>query len=214
MMRRPDFSRAATMACRVLDEQRIDALPVNPLMLLRKCRDTQVMTVPEAAETLGLPEAEFEKRFGLPEAMTFRMQSEGSFHYIVVYRPDGNPARLRFTLAHELGHRLLRHEGNERWEEQEADCFASHLLCPRPALELLARRFDPLSAEQAAAAFYVSVSCVRTVMLAEPVDVDESLLERVGTLLTAAVAEVREIGHTGNTCWLPKRAERFWKTNA
>lgn len=211
MMRRPDFSRAATMACRVLEEQRIDVLPVNPLTLLRKCRDTQVMTVTEAAETLGIPEAAFEKRFGLPEAMTFRMQAEGSLHYIVVYRPDGNPARLRFTLAHELGHRLLRHEGNERWEEQEADCFASHLLCPRPALEQLAQRFDPLSAEQAAAAFYVSVSCVRTVMHTAPVYVDAALLERVRALLGHAVANVCEIKKTGNEYWLPKETNDFGK---
>jgi len=56
---------------------------------------------------------------------------------------EGKP-RARFTIAHELGHYLLGHEGRrrrnsnkevyagprERIEEQEADLFASYLLVP------------------------------------------------------------------------------------
>lgn len=210
----PDLSRAAAMAYRILNEQQITALPVNPLMLLRKCRNTQVMTSAEAAEALELTSEEFDQRMGTPEALTFRMKKDGSLHYIVVYRPDGNPARLRFTLAHELGHRALRHEGAGRWEEQEADCFASHLLCPRPALDLLAQRFDPLSAEQAASTFYVSLSCVRAAVHAERLYVDPDLLKRVKEQYIGAVNDARAILPTGMELLLPQRAEQFWKTNA
>lgn len=214
MRARPDLNRAATMAYRVLAERRITSLPVNPLALLRRCRNTQVMTVMDAAEALGMTLAEFERRFGVPEAMTFRIPADGSLHYIVVYQPDGNPARQRFTLAHELGHRVLAHNGSEPWEEREADCFASHLLCPRPAVALLEERFERLSPEQAASAFYVSAGCARMLLHAEAVEVDDSLLTRVKNQLSEAVQAVREIKDSGTNDGWPKTAERFWKTNA
>ena len=54
--------------------------------------------------------------------------------------------RKRFTLAHEIGHILLGHmpaqlangsiiEARYGWQEAEANCFASELLMPLPALE-------------------------------------------------------------------------------
>ena len=56
---------------------------------------------------------------------------------IVARRPLG-PFRLRFTLAHELGHLVLGHQvfaGPRRPEEREANLFASALLMPREAAE-------------------------------------------------------------------------------
>jgi predicted RNA-binding Zn-ribbon protein involved in translation (DUF1610 family) len=60
------------------------------------------------------------------------------------------PAR-RFALAHEIGHHVLRHEGERSKVEPEANAFASELLVPRdelgaaveaePSARALARRF-------------------------------------------------------------------------
>lgn len=57
----------------------------------------------------------------------------------------------RFSLAHELGHYVLRHEGERRKVEPEANAFASELLIPRaelntaiarnPSMRSLARQF-------------------------------------------------------------------------
>jgi hypothetical protein len=44
------------------------------------------------------------------------------------------PARQRFTVAHELGHAVLRHEVPEDRIEIEANAFAAELLLPRAAL--------------------------------------------------------------------------------
>ncbi len=44
------------------------------------------------------------------------------------------PHRQRFTVAHELGHAVLRHEVPEDRIEVEANAFAAELLLPRPAL--------------------------------------------------------------------------------
>lgn len=52
--------------------------------------------------------------------------------YLILYDDRiENKRRLSFTLAHELGHVLLGHTGeDERREEQEANAFAASLLSP------------------------------------------------------------------------------------
>ena len=55
--------------------------------------------------------------------------------YIVFYNQALSPVQLRSSLARELGHVILQHNGKdpeEIWDE-EATCFAYHLLCPPPS---------------------------------------------------------------------------------
>lgn len=79
-----------------------------------------------------------------------------------VYYNDTKPiGRIRFSLAHEIGHIALQH-GTPRIEEHEdeADCFASYFLAPRMAIHYsgcknqndVAKRFH-LSQEAALYAF-------------------------------------------------------------
>lgn len=42
-----------------------------------------------------------------------------------------NKERQRFTLMHEVGHIILKHEGDSSDNEKEADLFASNILAPR-----------------------------------------------------------------------------------
>lgn len=44
------------------------------------------------------------------------------------------PAARRFSIAHEIGHHVLRHEGERAKVEPEANAFASELLIPRAEL--------------------------------------------------------------------------------
>lgn len=133
MQQNNGMSRAAAMAYRVLIRRGVSALPVHPLEILSACRNTVVWADVTAAEQLKIPREALLGQLANAEAITFRQTIQGETRFIVVYREGGNPARLRFTLAHELGHRLL-HRGDEPNMEREADCFASHLLCPRPTM--------------------------------------------------------------------------------
>lgn len=163
------LTRAAVTAYRVLLQRQITKLPVNPLALLKACRQTRVLTEQEVVEKRQVP-------FDMAEdALTF--VENGRF--LVIYRDGGNPARLNFTLAHELGHRLLHPNGPTASAEREADLFASHLLCPRPALAHLARRFCPLTAEQVAATCYVSVGAARQTDRPEDILLEETLMKAV-----------------------------------
>lgn len=182
MSRLPDLCRAERMALRVLAARCITTLPVQPLALLRACRDTLVLTLSEAAERLDQPDAQLERLFADADAVTMRCQHQ----YIVIYRPGGNPARLRFTLAHELGHRLLGHTGADAAEEREADHFASHLLCPEPVLARL-RECGAIPIRQLATACYVSPACAKAAAQRSPAKVEAALLQQVTAQLSAAM---------------------------
>lgn len=178
------------MAYRALLARMVTDLPVHPLPMLRACRNTRVMSFAQAAEALSMRPEFLDALLDGADAITFREPGEDPglapeyARYIVIYRPEGNPARLRFTLAHELGHRILGHTGHSPREEREADTFASHLLCPQPALERLARR-GVLTAEMVSATCYVTCACARQ-LSQRPRLPDDPLLNAVDRLLGAA----------------------------
>lgn len=203
MMRLPDLDRARGMALRVLADRRITTLPVDPLSLLRQCRRTQVFTRGEAAEHLGMTDAEFDSIYNEAEAFTLVEGKGAARSYAVVYPVDGNPARLRFTLAHELGHIVLHPHGTDPAAEKEADVFASHLLCPRPVLQRMAQRFAPLTAEQAAAAFYVSIGCARSLRMDVGRWMQEELWRVVDEQLRPAVEQLKPEWWHGSQHVLP-----------
>ena len=167
MQQNNGMSRAAAMAYRVLIRRGVSALPVHPLEILSACRNTVVWADVTAAEQLKIPREALLRQLANAEAITFRQTIQGETRFIVVYREGGNPARLRFTLAHELGHRLL-HRGDEPNMEREADCFASHLLCPRP---------------QAAVLAYVSASALQRLSRVEELAVSPEILSAADDLL-------------------------------
>lgn len=69
--------------------------------------------------------------------------------------PDGEPpTRQRFTVAHELGHAVLRHQVPADKLEVEANAFAAELLLPTEALRRAAR--ESLSFSAVAARFNAS----------------------------------------------------------
>lgn len=183
MSRVPDQRRAERMALRVLAARCITTLPVQPLALLRACRDTLVLTIDEAAGQLDQPAAQLDRFFGDADAATLRCQHQ----YIVIYRPGGNPARLRFTLAHELGHRLLGHTGTDAAEEREADHFASHLLCPEPLVAHLREHGSP-TIRQMATLCYVSPSCAKVAAHRPPAQAEAALLQQVAAQLGGTLA--------------------------
>lgn len=54
---------------------------------------------------------------------------------IVYYNDEKLIGRVRFSLAHEIGHIALNHdEPRTKEQEKEADCFASYFLAPRMAI--------------------------------------------------------------------------------
>lgn len=164
----PNFDRSARMAYKTLLALHIDTLPVDPLSILSFCNNTVVHTYEELMRQIGTYSDYYYFKyiiFGDRDAVTVRRDFDnGKTGYEVFYDDRGNPYRRRFTLAHELGHVILKHTHEEWWEEREADWFASHLLAPAPLLT----RIDCPTPEKVASVFAVSEPAAR-VVLSRPV---------------------------------------------
>lgn len=136
----PNFSRASGMAYRTLLALDIEALPIDPMQILSFCKNVVVRTYDEASATLGIYDADWFRWTYLDnkDAVTFRKESpDGTVVYELLYDHRSYGPRQRFTLAHELGHIILKHRMEQTWEDQEADYFASQLLAPRPVFQLM-----------------------------------------------------------------------------
>ena len=151
--------------------------------ILRRCRDTYLCTFDQAEDVLELPAEALDRLCAGADAFTVRAEEDGRQGYVVCYRAGGNPARLNFTLAHELGHIVLHHKETGPAEEAEADCFASHLLCPEAVVQCAACR----SAELLARLCYISRTAAERAMGRSPCHVEEALCRQVTELLLPAV---------------------------
>ena len=97
-------------------------LPISAEKKLNVCKYSTFIQLYNA-DPLTYPQLLSEDAFTLP--------MNGG--HVICYNdsPAVNPARRRFSLAHELGHFALRHRRGSEAEEREADCFARNLLAPR-----------------------------------------------------------------------------------
>lgn len=136
--RYPNYHRATRQAYRTLLAVGANQLPIDITAICRACKRTRVMSFREARRIIG---DDFDPFWDGPSryALTIRRDYDGETYYLILWNDEEMSPRdglFRFSLAHELGHIVLKHDdGRSPAEEQEANCFAQHLLCPRPVLE-------------------------------------------------------------------------------
>ena len=134
MMTYDDYIRADLMAYRCIAALNIDKLPIDPLMILSFCKNTAVHPYSELRKQLGMNRLAFrtEVMEGRDACTATKILPDGRRIHEVFYNDEGNRFRERFTLGHELGHIILKHETGSQGEEQLANRFSSQILCPRP----------------------------------------------------------------------------------
>lgn len=176
----PDYTRAANKAYKTIISLKLDRLPIDPLMILKKCRHTAVHTYDEVLPYFGVSDGHFLNDLILEgiDAFTIRKDAGDHVSYELLYNSHANKRRMRFTLAHELGHILLQHHREELWEDKEADYFAAQLLAPRPVFNVLAvRGFDTSNPELIALTFNLSKAAAK-IAARTPVHQPENRLYR------------------------------------
>lgn len=149
--RRADYHRATRNAYRTLIATGIDNLPVDVTAICGRCRNTKVLSFMEVRELL---DNDYEPLIDGPSRLAFTMRHTigDTIHNLILWNDEEisrSSGLYRFSLAHELGHIVLKHTCADYVAELEANCFAQHLLCPRPVLEVL----------QPAGYFEISLMC-------------------------------------------------------
>ncbi len=135
-MNPPEYNKATLLATEKLSEYKISE-PVVPIF--------------EIAEAEGLSV----KIISMPE----KLKSVSGFFdpdtSIIYVNAEDVPTRQRFTVAHELGHYLLKHDpekygvllrfpelNGEDNIEKEANCFAANILVPKEQLRSIMKKYS------------------------------------------------------------------------
>lgn len=149
----PRLRLAVEAAARCLMEEDVRAFPIRPEDIIRR-RGWQLCTYGQMAARLGAgaTAATVTALYGGAQAFASEKRIDGlPVHYLIAYDElVAVPERIRFSLAHEIGHILLGHfdfgppdalpEEHSRLLDAEANAFAANLLAPAAIVALLRRR--------------------------------------------------------------------------
>ena len=137
----PDYERAAIRATETLIEYQIGTAPIDPLPILKKTQGVIVLSFEEMSKKTNIDRKQILDTFGCSnqDAVTTVFVDGDELKYVVAYNRMLSTGIIGRALARELGHILLGHDGSrpEEVRNEEAKCFAHHLLCPRPLIHLI-----------------------------------------------------------------------------
>lgn len=152
----PNYAYASKKALQTLTTFKVDTFPLKIVDLIMNIKDIQLKTYKEIAVELNITVFEVKNTMVQSDlGCLTRMPGKG---YLLIYNDDtseATPERIRFTLAHELGHYMLNHlekgegtsitrngylDDEDLISEKEANRFARELLAPSTIFKYI----DPL----------------------------------------------------------------------
>ena len=138
---KPDYQAAAEKATEILIKHGIKAAPIDPLPILKNMPGVLVVSFEEMSKDMGMDRKCVISMFGKEcrDAFTSVNLIDGKKQYLVTYNAYLPFHIIQRSLARELGHIVLGHDGTKPEEVrlEEAKCFAHHLLCPRPLIHAI-----------------------------------------------------------------------------
>lgn len=127
----PDYNRATNAAYEILREYHGRYPQIDVYELLVSNKNVKVHTYSEMAKRMEMTFSEYLAFCGSDDGFTAFNKISGK--WIVFYNDMKSERTVRFTLAHELGHIVLRHDDDDDpISQREANCFARNILCPAP----------------------------------------------------------------------------------
>lgn len=138
---KPDYELAARKATETLIQFCITSAPVDPLPILKKIPGVLVLTFEDMSKQAQLERKDVMDMFGCDnqDAVTTVFINDGELRYVVTYNRILSSMIVDRALARELAHIVLGHDGSkpEDVRNEEARCFAKHLLIPRPLIHAI-----------------------------------------------------------------------------
>ncbi|MCM1335737.1 MAG: ImmA/IrrE family metallo-endopeptidase [Bacteroides sp.] len=133
MSKKPDYNLATNKAYETLKLYYGSFPKINVYEIIRSCPDIRLHPYTEVANRFNLSYFDFLRHVESDHGFTIYNKTKNV--WIICYNNFKDEYTLRFTLAHELGHVVLKHEEDNEIARCEADCFARNLLCPVPLRE-------------------------------------------------------------------------------
>lgn len=164
----PDYQFAAIKATETLIKHQIGTAPIDPLPILKTTQNVIVFTFEEVSNKTNVDRKDILNNLGCEnqDAVTTVFIDDDQPKYVVTYNRLLSSGIVSRALARELGHIILGHDGSkpEDVRNEEAICFAHHLLCPRPLIHSIQTIGMKLTTEMLGnvTGFYdYCVSCIR-----------------------------------------------------
>ena len=135
----PNYEAASVKALETIVKYGISSAPILPLPILKKMPGVLVVSFTEMSQSSGIERKNLVTMFGNEnqDAITSVHNKNGKLVYLVTYNQRLPIYMIQRSLAREMGHIVLGHDGSlpEDIRYAEALCFANHLLCPRPLVQ-------------------------------------------------------------------------------
>lgn len=147
----PDFEKAAIKATETLIKFGVSTAPVEPMPIFKRIPGVLVLSFSEISNMVDIDRKRIKKLFGLEnqDAVTSIKVDDGKLQYLVAYNQLLPFAMIQRSLARELGHIILEHDGSlpEDVRVMEAKAFSKHLLCPRALIHAIEESGTKLTVE-------------------------------------------------------------------
>lgn len=171
MIYKPNYARAQKLAYDTVKNSNQSTLPISVKKIIKGFKNLHIQKFSTFAKKRGFSLEETYELLDTKEGCLW-MRKDGS--YLILYNDMvDNKGRVRFTLAHELGHFLLKHnERNNKTQisrysltaeeydafEKEANYFAKRLLAPIPLIDEIRSIWNGINIYQIEDIFEVSFS--------------------------------------------------------
>lgn len=137
----PNYEAAAVKAAETIIKYGICSAPVMPLPILKRMPGVLVVSFTEMSQFSGIDRKNLVTMFGEEnqDAVTAVYRKNGKLVYLVTFNQHLPIYMIQRSLAREMGHIVLGHDGSlpEDVRIAEAKAFAKHLLCPRPLIRAI-----------------------------------------------------------------------------
>ena len=147
----PDYNRAAAAALQTLLKYNVTSAPIMPLPLFKQIPNVLVLSFAEISDAYNIDRKHLVNIISEEnqDAITMVHSDVNKLRYIVTYNQRLPFYMLQRGLARELGHIVLGHDGSRPTDVRnaEAQCFAYHLICPRPLIRAIQQSGVRLSVE-------------------------------------------------------------------
>ena len=148
---KPDYEKAAVKATETLIKYGIKSAPVDPLPILKNMPGVLVVSFAEMSQSSGIDRKNIIAMFGNEnqDAITSVHNKNGKLVYLIAFNQRLPIYMIQRSLAREMGHIVLQHNGSlpEDIRYEEAQCFAYHLICPRPLIHAVNESGKRMSVE-------------------------------------------------------------------
>ena len=143
----PDYTRAAILAAETLIKYNIKNAPVDPIPVYKNTPGVLLLPFADASQLAGADRKDLTE--AVHDAVTVAYPDDKRIRYLVSYNQRLSVDIIQRTLARELGHIMLQHDGSrpEDVRMDEAYTFALHFLFPRPLIYAVQQSGFPLTAE-------------------------------------------------------------------